>query len=85
MASNAYTPTHGVTDMTAPASTKVILPIRTANAWPLRVRQSGDVGGGWSTIECDNVAHAREVMAANPQASMPCWSNPFAAWNVVQS
>jgi hypothetical protein len=62
-------------------NTKVILPIQTANAWPLRIRQPNDMSGGWSTIECESAEHAREIIAANPQAAMPCWKNPRAAWN----
>ena len=60
---------------------KIKLPIQIAPGFPLRIRRTGDASGGWSVVECDTVQEARDMIAANPQASMPCWQNPTAAWN----
>lgn len=62
-------------------SNTVALPVRVALGFPLRIKGAGDVDGGWSVIECADVAHARQIMADYPQAAMPCWRNPRAAWN----
>lgn len=63
------------------STNKIILPIQVAHGFPLRIRQPGDMSGGHSHVECDSAEHAREVIAANPRAAMPCWKNPRAAWN----
>lgn len=63
------------------ATSKVVLPVRVATGSTLRIKGAGDVDGGWSTVECVDAEHARQVMAAYPSAEMPCWRNPNAAWN----
>jgi hypothetical protein len=62
-------------------ATQVTLPIRIemTQVGP-RIRING-ADAGWSTIRCDNVEHAREIMARYPSAAMPCWRNPGAIWN----
>lgn len=63
-----------------------------AIALPVRVQADSSARGGiaikstgadagWSTIQCESVEHAREIMARYPSAAMPCWRNPRAAWN----
>lgn len=63
---------------------RVILPVRVALrplSEPLRIREPGDRDGGWSTIACESVEHARQIMREHPSAEMPCWRNPSAEWN----
>ena len=61
--------------------TKVVLPVRTQrNDGTYSIKANG-ADAGWSTIACDDVAHAREIMARYPSAVMPAWRNPRAAWN----
>lgn len=63
-------------------TTKVVLPVRVAAGATLRIKGASDMDGGWSTIECVDAEHARQIMRAYPTAEMPCWRNPRAAWNV---
>ncbi len=58
---------------------KVALPVQVArgpHTAPLRIRDANDAPGGWTIMECDSVAHAREVMRRYPSAAMPCWRRP---------
>jgi hypothetical protein len=61
--------------------TKIILPVRVAAGYVLKIRGPGDADGGWSTVECRSVAEARQIMADHPAAEMPAWRNPAAPWN----
>ncbi len=66
------------------ASKKVTLPVRIQNDPSARggiAIKSNGADSGWSTIECDDVEHARQIMTRYPSAAMPCWRNPNAVWN----
>jgi hypothetical protein len=60
---------------------KIILPVQVASGWPLRIREPGDMSGGYTMCECASVEEARRVMREYPSAVMPAWRNPRAAWN----
>lgn len=65
-------------------NTKITLPVRTQRSasGTIEIKRNGaDVG--WSTIACQSVEHAREIMSAYPSAAMPCWRNPRAVWNLA--
>lgn len=62
---------------------KIVLPVRVGHVGNGRIAiQNGKlVDAGWGLVECDSVDHARSIMDTYPSAAMPCWKNPFAAWN----
>ncbi len=60
----------------------ITLPVRTQrNADGTYAIKSNRADAGWSTIQCTDVEHAREIMARYSSAAMPCWRNPNAVWN----
>jgi hypothetical protein len=52
-------------------TTKIILPVRIERNPSARggvsIKANG-ADGGWSTVECQDVAHAREIMTSYPSA-----------------
>ena len=60
---------------------RIRLPVRLASGLPLRLKEPGDLDGGWGVVTCSNLDEVRKIMSDFPAARMPCWSNPSAAWN----
>lgn len=52
-------------------SNAVTLPVRIAAGRTIKIKSSGDRDGGWSTVECVDAEHARQIMSAYPAAEMP--------------
>src|SRR5687767_3782100 len=65
------------------AATTVSLPVRIQRnpsaKGGISIKSNG-ADFGWSTIQCEDAEHAREIMARYPSAAMPCWRNPNAVW-----
>lgn len=54
-------------------TTAIILPVQVAAGWPLRIREPGDMSGGYTMMNCASIDEARRVMREYPSAVMPSW------------
>jgi hypothetical protein len=64
-----------------PVNNAIRLPVRLASGLPLRLKEPGDLDGGWGVVTCSNLGEALQIMSDFPAAQMPCWRNPEAVWN----